>query len=175
MCTHFLLNRLKYLYGRKIVNTTLWKGRLLIFIYFFPTAQNESEDTLCQLDEKQRFRLCGLIFNSEYFDGKVTVPASYSITGRSKCSRNVVSFRRDDVKATVGGKIFSEWMIVCYMSSLPIEYDTEYDKIYHLSQAYGDSENATRSKDIFIYRHGESDDSYDLHYYLVNLFTNVRF
>ena len=118
--------------------------------------------------------MCNLVFNSEYFDGKVQVPTSYSMIGDSDCYRNTISFRRDDVVATVGEREFSEWMIVCYMSPAPFNYDTDYSKAYYLSRADSISENAACSNDIFVYRHGESDFTGNLHYYLVNVFTKVK-
>mgnify|MGYP001000838451 CR=1 FL=1 len=82
----------------------------------------------------------------------------------------------DDVNARTKENVYKEWMIVCYMSYSPFDYHTEWQNAYYLSQAYNHKNNTgISSNDVFVYQHGESDGHYHgFHYYLVNLYTNVR-
>ena len=145
-----------------------------ININLFFAAYNQSDDPMCQLTEEQRYRLCGLVFHSEEYEGKVKVPASFSMV-ESRCHYNKVSFRSDDGIEKAKEKVYGEWMILCYMSYAPFDYHTEWHKAYYLSRAYNHENNtAISSNDIFVYQHGESDDYYKLHYYLMNSYTNVR-
>lgn len=61
-------------------------------------------------------------------------------------------------------------MIICYLSHFPYNYETEFDKVYFLSRAYDDSNNALSSNDVFVY----NQDSDGRNTFLVNMFTNVR-
>lgn len=73
------------------------------------------------------------------------------------------------------GKLYKEWMALCYISYSPIDYDldptyTRDPKLtYFVSQAYNsDTNNTISANDIFLY--GVKNDEI----FLINSFTNIR-
>lgn len=138
------------------------------------SASYEPKHPLCELTDAARYRLCGLIFNSEYFDGRIKFPATNSVPKNFDCEEKEVSFRSADARKQAVGEHYQESMLLCHVSSdnYAEDVDTSIKKIwneYFVSRAYNnDSKNALSSNDVFVYRQ-ETDGIY-----LVNAFTNVR-
>lgn len=137
----------------------------------FSAAENKIDDPLCKLKDHERLRLCGLIFNSEYFDGKVEYPSEYTVVRNFDCEKKEVSFRSAGVKAQAREEPYHEWMILCYMSYMPYgmkNVEMNIENVYFVSRAYNNSNNALSSNDVFVYHH-EPDGIF-----LVNAFTKIR-
>lgn len=123
-----------------------------------------STDPLCRLDKHERFRLCNLIFNSEFFRDKVRMPPSYHVVDNIGCDKMRVSFRTIVTQS-------DERMIRCFLGDIADRNpDANLEKMYYLSRGYNDTEGneALNSNDVFVYRRTPQG------MFLVNAFTNVR-
>lgn len=134
-------------------------------------ASVRTSDPMCNLNEDQRFRLCHLVFSSDYFSGQIKIPASYSLVDE-RCYMSSVSFTRTDIRAEVNGRQYWEWMIACHVY-LPSDVSTEIDTTFFISRAYKNSKNFLSSNDVFVYRQINGSSS-SHQFYLVNVFTNIR-
>lgn len=125
---------------------------------------------MCKVEDHQRLRLCRLVLNSEYFDGRVILPSDISLIQKTGCSCVKVSFKTVEVEEDAGHKEYREWMIGCY--TLKDSNDVLPSKrMFRLSRAYNNSNNVLTSNDIFVYPYHLESRKF---YLAVNAFTNVR-
>jgi len=111
------------------------------------------EDDLCRLRDEEKLRICAAVFNTKYFEDKVTL--SNAIRNVVRCRKRTVSFQRKYEKTTAVKCRFREWMLNC---------KPKIDKFsYFLSHAYA-------SDQIFVYFRND-DTGY---IFLENVTTNVR-
>ena len=116
---------------------------------------NEYEHSLCRLHAEDKQRICIAVFNSKYFEERIT----FSNTNRVQafCELLNISFQTELGKTETAEHTFREWMLDCR----PGEDEAKFD--YLLSHAY-------QSHQIFIYfRNGKTGEVYP-----ENLTINLR-
>ena len=104
-------------------------------------------------------RACELVFNSDYFKGKVRVPSNETIVEYKTCHKKQVAFRKSNLRAQIQNR--TEWMIRCNMWQDP----NDESQTYFLSIVDID----LVSTDVFAYHQKPNG------IFLVNVFGNMRF
>lgn len=142
------------------------RGLYSVSLFSLLTVANESDDPICKLSEDERFKLCGLVFSSEYFEGRMNYSVHHAVVQKSQCHYPEVSFRGEETRRDAGKSHYREWMIVCNLSVEHYGSHTEYDKVFFLSRAYDPDL-------IFVYGVEWTNESI-LQQYLINAFTHIR-